>query len=352
MKAHYWRMRAYAPYFDARLSWSSKAWVYQSAYAIYPAAASTSQHPEWILRDAAGNKLYIPFGCSGGTCPQYAADIGNPAFRAVLDRQARARLAKGYAGIYIDDVNLYRKVCNGAGQAVAPIDPRTGAAMSGRPGSATWPTTCRASARRSRRPRSSTTSIWFAGETTADQLRASCARPTSSTSSAASTTPASPAAPASGASRSCWRSSTIARPRATASSSTPTRPPRPAACYGLAAYLLISSGRDGVGNDQGGTTRPTGGRATTSTSARRVGRRYFWNGVLRRDFERGFALVNEPGAPTRTLALAAGARDLAGVARTSVTLPPASGAVFVTGSALAPVAVASASWCGVPMAAC
>ena len=40
------------------------------------------------------------------------------------------RLAKGYAGIYIDDVNLYRKVSNGLGQAVAPIDPRTGAAMS------------------------------------------------------------------------------------------------------------------------------------------------------------------------------------------------------------------------------
>ena len=74
--------------------------------------------------------------------------------------------------------------------------------------------------------------------------------------------------------------------------------------------------------------------------------------MLRRDFERGFALVNEPGAPTRTLALAAGARDLAGVARSSVTLPPASGAVFVTRTAPAPVAAASAWWCGVPTAPC
>ena len=47
--------------------------------------------------------------------------------------------------------------------------------------------------------------------------------------------------------------------------------------------------------------RRTGGRATTSTSARRSAPRYFWNGVLRRDFERGFTLVNEPGAVTRTL---------------------------------------------------
>ena len=79
MKAHYSRMRAYAPYFDTRLSWSSKAWFYQSAYAIYPGSALDVEHPEWILRDAAGNKLYIPFGCSGGKCTQYAADIGNPA---------------------------------------------------------------------------------------------------------------------------------------------------------------------------------------------------------------------------------------------------------------------------------
>ena len=68
MKAHYWRMRAYAPYFDTRLSWSSKAWFYQSAYAVYPGSSVDVQHPEWILHDAAGNKLYIPDGCSGGKC--------------------------------------------------------------------------------------------------------------------------------------------------------------------------------------------------------------------------------------------------------------------------------------------
>ena len=63
MRAHYWRMRGYAPYFDSRLSWSPKAWVYQSAYAIYVGGNVARDHPDWILRDAAGNKLYIPFGC-------------------------------------------------------------------------------------------------------------------------------------------------------------------------------------------------------------------------------------------------------------------------------------------------
>ena len=95
MKAHYWRMRAYAPYFDSRLSWSSKAWAYQSAYAIYPGSAVETQHPEWILRDAAGNKLYIPFACSGGKCSQYAADIGNPAFRAVVGRAGPRQAGQG-----------------------------------------------------------------------------------------------------------------------------------------------------------------------------------------------------------------------------------------------------------------
>ena len=129
MRAHYWRMRTYAPYFDSRLSWSSKAWVYQSAYGILPGSSVDTQHPEWILRDAAGNKLYIPDGCSSGKCTQYAGDIGNPAYRQWWIDQSRAKLAMGYAGIYVDDVNLYRKVSNGLGQAVAPIDPRTGAVL-------------------------------------------------------------------------------------------------------------------------------------------------------------------------------------------------------------------------------
>ena len=44
------------------------------------------------LRDGGGNKLYIPWGCSGGTCPQYAADVGNPAYRAWFIDQVRGYL--------------------------------------------------------------------------------------------------------------------------------------------------------------------------------------------------------------------------------------------------------------------
>src|SRR5438477_7060491 len=131
MRAHYWRMLTYAPYFDTRLSWFPDAWVYKDLYAIYPGSTVATSHPEWILKDASGNRLYIPYGCGGGTCPQYAADIGSPGFRASWIQEATATLAKGYRGLFVDDVNmLLDRVSNGSGQPVTPIDPRTGGPMS------------------------------------------------------------------------------------------------------------------------------------------------------------------------------------------------------------------------------
>ena len=35
MRDHYWRMRAYSPYFDSRTTWYPGAWAYRDAYAIY-----------------------------------------------------------------------------------------------------------------------------------------------------------------------------------------------------------------------------------------------------------------------------------------------------------------------------
>ena len=99
--------------------------------------------------------------------------------------------------------------------------------------------------------------------------------------------------------------------------------------YGLAAYFLISSGRDGLGNDQGGKPTDWWTGYDVDLGAPLAGR-YAWNGVIRRDFERGYTLVNEPGAITRTLTLPAGSRDLNGATQTTVTLGAASGAVYVT----------------------
>src|SRR6267378_8147310 len=59
MRKHFWRMVVYAPYFNTKLLWYPNAWVYLDCYAIYKSSPLVSQHPEWILKDAAGNSLYI-----------------------------------------------------------------------------------------------------------------------------------------------------------------------------------------------------------------------------------------------------------------------------------------------------
>lgn len=129
MRANYDRMLTYSPYFDERLRWYPNAWVYRDIYAIYADSSVATERPEWILRDAGGKPLYIPFGCSRGRCPQYAADFGNPEFRRHWIERLRRIVDRGYIGIWIDDVNLDWRVGDGYGNHVRPIDPRTGAPM-------------------------------------------------------------------------------------------------------------------------------------------------------------------------------------------------------------------------------
>src|SRR5437867_3687805 len=129
LQQHFWRMLVYSPYFDTRLSWYPNGYVYIDSYAIYTGSALATQHPEWILKDANGKKLYIPWGCSNGTCPQYAADTSNAAYRQYWIDQAAPILGRGYKGVFIDDVNMEFRVSDGFGNFVAPIDPGTGTGM-------------------------------------------------------------------------------------------------------------------------------------------------------------------------------------------------------------------------------
>lgn len=126
---NFWRMLVYSPYFDNKLSWYPNGWVYLDAYAIYTSSGVGNQHPEWILKDASGNRLYIPWGCSAGACPQYAGDISSASFREWWIAQAEQLLSHGYKGLFIDDVNMEFRIGNGAGTFVNPIDPNTGLPM-------------------------------------------------------------------------------------------------------------------------------------------------------------------------------------------------------------------------------
>jgi hypothetical protein len=133
MRSHYAQMRGYPPFFDQALDWAPGADFYQDLYALYPSLPEDKKlitdHPDWILRDAHGKPLYIPWACAGGTCPALAADPGNAAFRAEWVRRASAKLAQGYEGVFIDNVVLEMNVGDGSGSQVRPIDPRTRAPM-------------------------------------------------------------------------------------------------------------------------------------------------------------------------------------------------------------------------------
>jgi hypothetical protein len=98
--------------------------------------------------------------------------------------------------------------------------------------------------------------------------------------------------------------------------------------YGLANYFLLNSGSDAMANDA--ASRPDAFWSGFDVDlGAAVGKRYSAGGVWRRDFVRGVALVNEPGAPQRTIVVGAGYRDLDGTPRSAVTLGPAAGAVLL-----------------------
>jgi hypothetical protein len=120
-RSHVWRMMVYSPYWDNKLKWFPNAWVYINLYAIYQNSDDAKRHPDWILHDHQGRKLYIPWGCKDGTCPQYAANIANPDFRAQWMRAARNLKNEGYKGLWIDDVNLEFQIGDGSGKHAKPM---------------------------------------------------------------------------------------------------------------------------------------------------------------------------------------------------------------------------------------
>jgi hypothetical protein len=334
MRSHYARMRAYSPYFDSRLAWFPDAWAYQNAYAMYRGGTLATQHPEWILKDAQGNKLYIPFGCSAGVCPQYAGDFGNQAFRDWWIGQAAQNMAKGYRGVFVDDVNMEWRVGNGSGAFVAPQDPRTGTTMT----EASWRRYMAEFTEQIRQALPGKeivhNAIWFAGCGAAadscwsdpyirrELLAADVIELERGVNDAGITGAGGRFGFDTFLARVDWLHSQGKGVVYDAKASTAA-----AREYGLATYFLASTGTDLLGNDPGGTPADWWPGYDVDLGAAQAPR-YTWNGVIRRDYQNGIVLVNKPGQATATVALGASYTDLAGTSKTSVTLPAASGAVL------------------------
>jgi hypothetical protein len=327
MRSKYSRMLVYTPYFDSRLGCFADAWVYKDLYAIYPASAIASAHPEWILRDAGGRQLFIPYDCGGGTCPQLAADVGSPGFRAQWIADAKAVLAKGYRGLFVDDVNmLISRVSDGNGRPVAPVDPRTGKEIAERD----WRRALADFVEQIRAELPATelvhNALWFAGHDDPDVVR--------------QLESASIVNLERGVNDDGLRGGNgqygfdaflahvdwlHARGKAVIfDGGARSRAQRE---YGLAAYFLVSADGDYLGNDRGGRPDDWWPAYEVSLGAP-LGPRHTWNGLLRRDFAAGMVLVNPPDAPRQSVDLAREWRDLEGRARARVTLEAADGIVL------------------------
>jgi hypothetical protein len=328
MRDRFWRMRTYAPYFDERLSWFPEAWTYRDLYAVYQDSDLSRQHPEWILRDAGGRKLYIPFDCNGGSCTQYAGDIGDPAFRAHWIAEARDQAAH-YRGIFVDDVNLEPRVSDGSGEQVMPLDERTGRTMTESDWGRYMADFTEEIARALPDKEIVHNALWFAGH----QNPAVQRELRSATHIEIERGVNDPGLTGGGGQ---FGYETLlahidwlhAHGKGVILDSYADS--RNKVEYELASYFLISAGRDGVGTGWRSAPGDWWAGYDVKLGAPR-GDRYEWQGLLRRDFEHGFVLVNQPGRKTATVALGAAARDATGEPRSSVSLSGAEGAVVTTG---------------------
>jgi hypothetical protein len=330
LRRHFSRMVAYSPYFDGKTTWYPRAWVYHDAYAIYRGSTLAAEHPQWILRDAAGRPLFIPFACSQGTCPQYAADIADPAYRHYWIQVARAQLARGYRGVFIDDVNMQKRVSDGSGTLIAPIDDATGRPMTDE----AW---SRYMARFMQEVRAAMPGVeiahnveWFAHtpRRTADPLIAAELRAADYINlerGVNDTGIRGGSGPYSLNSLLAYIDAVHALGRSAVLDGSAGE--SAGIEYSLASYLLISTGKDLVGATGMTPDHWFHGFDLNLGDAR--GPRYTWKGVLRRDFASGTALVAAPESGTHTLALPAAMRTLTGQGVTSVTLAPASGVVLL-----------------------
>ena len=326
MRTKYWRMRAYSPYFDTRTAWYQRAWFYKDAMAIYP--GETGVPSDFYLRDAQGRKLYVWYDCGGGSCSQFAGDIGSPAFRAAWIADAKRSYAQGYQGLFVDDVNMQQRISDGYGNLQWPLDPRTGQLMNEQ----SWRRYMAEFMEQIRRELPGAeivhNSLWFDGDAdplirrqqdAADLIEIERGINDSGLRGGEGSVSV----------RTLLKLIDRLQARGKGVILDASAPSADERMYGLAGYFLISNGRDALGNNPAGTPEDWWAGYDTDLGEALGGRYDLPNGVIRRDFSGGTVLLNTPDTQTRTVALGDGYKDLAGVARTSVTLAPGTGIVLL-----------------------
>lgn len=325
-----WRMMVYSPFFDTKLNWYPNGWVYINLYGLHTDWPVVSQHPEWLLRDSHNNPLYIPYDCSGGNCPLYAADVSNPQYRAYWISRARELLAKGYPGLWIDDVNLEFRVSDGFAHHVAPMDAATGSPML----YVDWKRYVAEFCETIRKEFPGTeilhNSIWYAGGPKRDS-DPSVLRQLKSADYLNLERGVADRGLTGGEGE--WSLNAFfqyvdrlhAQNKGVILDNTESLGE-----YGVAAYFLISSGSDGVGAHE---LNPDQWLAALGVDlGAPLGPRSWEGGLFRREYQRGVVLLNEPGAQPVTVMTCADCVRVDGTPALTVRLLPREGAILLRGS--------------------
>jgi hypothetical protein len=280
----------------------------RSAYALD--TATVAAHPEWILKDVFGNRVYL------GTA--VAADFGNPAYRAWWIAQVA-----GQRALYVDDVTMERRVHTNFGVLTNPRDPRTGARMT----EANWQRYM-ADFMVELRTALPTAEIvhdvlWAEGDGGA-QIARELAAASSVAIEKGFNDPAilNPATWESLAGYVARRQAAGHRVILDGYAEAPA-----ARLYGLGVGLLLDAGAIVLGNDAWTAPNRFWPGYDVALGAPTTGR-YQWSGVWRRDFVNGTVLVNQPGNGSRGVSVGSGFADLDGVAQDQLTLAAASAAVL------------------------
>lgn len=350
MRRRYFQMRGYSPFFERNaMRWRPPPTSFaQDLYAIYNPSENglVNAHPDWVLRDLLGLPLFIPDGCTGAGCPQYAADVGNQGWRNRWIAEARATFARaqrrdprrrGYIGVYIDDVNLELQVSNASGKETVPIDPRTGLAMSlqaWRGYVASFLEQIRAAF-----PKAQIThnSLWWLPHDDPAVIRQLAATDWVELERGFNDAGIAPGGGAFGyetfLAHIDWLHQlgkrVILQPYLASAAD---------ARYELANYFLIRRGADAI-NSSYRSDPPTGDpehdwwRGWRTNPGRPLGRRRRTAGGLwKREFSRGIAIVNPPGGNPVTVRFRALHTNSSGATASSFELEPQSGDVFVRGT--------------------
>lgn len=331
MQSHYQGILTYTPYFDARLSWYPNAWFYIDSYAIYVNSDIAQKHPEWIMQDAQKNRLYIPWECHG-KCEQFVGDFSNPDFKKYKIEEIRTALAKGYQGVWIDDVNLTWRVSDNNEIHRIPMDRLTNKPMT----LTDWQRYFTEFMEEIRRAFPSAkiahNAIWYADTMTTEnpfinrQIKAANYINIERAGNDSGLT----------AGNDRWGYETFlhyldyVHQQGAGSILMDFGTTATEREYGLATALLISNGNDFISSNHPDWTTPDHwwpGYALNLGKALKP--HYSWQGLLRRDFECGQVLLNQPQLPEKTITLEGDLHTIDGTAVKQLKLQGKTAAVLL-----------------------